>query len=773
MKAPRHDVTSGSDQNTNIPPPSESQEAILRQNSTAEDGGPISEALPGSLSDLRRESSSKSSISSSPAGPVDEQSSGDPSDDSDTSSESEYKPDIALPEVTISACTETGQAELSIIVPFQRSYTGRKPIISSSLANTPCATLGIEGILDQLNVTLGTSHTLDTPSLLSLLNKCIEKNNDFGTAYGRLRQVWNTDDPGTIQDKLRRRQEEDRESRRKALIGNRIVNPSLPPRRVWDLYSNRVVPWWAARKWPRPISHTWVDEKDRIDVWTPTNGYEWPVPIPKDASLDLIRIEMLNLGAEYVWLDVLCLRQKDGPGEDMRVEEWKLDVPTVGCVFAGFGWVVIYLSGLGRPLTLNADDLDSNRSWFRRAWTLQELGHEWVIAGDTPDGPVHAQQIDEDGDYVTELLTRFHQQLKSLRDRRPGTVDHARVQRLENREVTIRASVETSIPASSIKIPLQRDYRGTKPVIESSLANTSYNSVDEVLRQLNATLETSYEMTSSLSRLLQSWIDEGYDFGTAYGRIRPRWNATTLWSINENLRILEKEDQKMRKDAVIDGRTVKAQTPPRRVWDLYSNRVVPQWAILDNTVLWAISHAWVERPEDVETRINGREWPVPIPKGACLDRIRIELLNLGAEYVWVDVLCLRQKDEKGEAQRQMEWLLDVPTIGYVYRRATTVVYYFSGLGMALSNTAGDVGNKRCWFRRAWTLQEINRHRIYAGATDDYLIYDQAAGGKDGDSFRNELLSLGKLTLEDNNFFKWCRHMQNRNAVHPRDKYESV
>ncbi len=32
--------------------------------------------------------------------------------------------------------------------------------------------------------------------------------------------------------------------------------------------------------------------------------------MPKDANLDLIRIEMLNLGAEYAWLDVLCLRQE-------------------------------------------------------------------------------------------------------------------------------------------------------------------------------------------------------------------------------------------------------------------------------------------------------------------------------------------------------------------------------------------------------------------------------------------------------------------------------
>ncbi|KAK0458110.1 uncharacterized protein EV420DRAFT_1546568 [Desarmillaria tabescens] len=63
-----------------------------------------------------------------------------------------------------------------------------------------------------------------------------------------------------------------RRTRRPALVGNRIVNPWLPPRRVWDLYSNRVVPWWITDvdgklRWPQPISHAWVDEKDRADRW--------------------------------------------------------------------------------------------------------------------------------------------------------------------------------------------------------------------------------------------------------------------------------------------------------------------------------------------------------------------------------------------------------------------------------------------------------------------------------------------------------------------------
>ncbi|PBK89683.1 hypothetical protein ARMGADRAFT_330291 [Armillaria gallica] len=343
-----------------------------------------------------------------------------------------------LPKGTLSAFTETGQEESSIEVPMQRSYSGRSLVIPCSLADTPCATLGVQGVLDRLNATLGTSHTLhtadssststapssaasvqDQPSLLSILEDFILRNDDFGTAYALLRRVWNTHNPS---NELRRREGKDREQRQKALVGNWIFDRFLTPRRVWDLCSNRVVPSWITDKRPTPISHAWVDEKDRVDVLTPINGKEWPVPIPKDADLNLIRIEMLNLGVEYTWVDVLCLRQKEegGPREDLRMEEWKLDVPTAGGVYKD-NKVVIYLSGLGRPLRLKDGDLDSDRSWFRRAWTLQEVrSSKRIIAGDTPDGPMHAQPIDG-GNYETALLTRFHEELHLL-ERDPNRI---------------------------------------------------------------------------------------------------------------------------------------------------------------------------------------------------------------------------------------------------------------------------------------------------------------------------------------------------------------
>ncbi len=172
--------------------------------------------------------------------------------------------------------------------------------------------------------------------------------------------------------------------RQDVLVNNKIISRLLPPRRLWDLYSNRVAPWWVAREYPWAISHAWMKEEDRVYAHTPINGYEWPVPMPRDANLDLIRIEMLNNGAEYAWLDVLCLRQVGRRGEDLRVEEWKVDVPTIGRVYAvSHMRVVCYLSGLGRPFSSKENDLESDTCWFRWAWTLQETRRGMIIGGDT------------------------------------------------------------------------------------------------------------------------------------------------------------------------------------------------------------------------------------------------------------------------------------------------------------------------------------------------------------------------------------------------------
>ncbi|KAK0449051.1 uncharacterized protein EV420DRAFT_1237305, partial [Desarmillaria tabescens] len=296
----------------------------------------------------------------------------------------------------------------------QRSYTGPNVLaIPSSVANTPCADLGTQGVLDRLNDILQTSYTTsDQPCLSTVLESCISNEYDFGTAYGRLRRRWYNNDWSHFLEILHTHEVEDTKMRQDAFVGNTIMNPKMPPRRVWDIYSNRVLPYWIMERWLWGISHAWLNEGDRDKVWTSINGHEWPVSIPKDTNLDLIRLELLNLGAEYVWLDVLCLRQEDGRREDLRAEEWKLDMPTIGHVYRMATDVVCYFSGLGRPWILKEGDMDSERNWFRRAWTLQGVGKTLIIAGDTPDSSLHAEPAEQD----RKILVRAQKQLESSKD---------------------------------------------------------------------------------------------------------------------------------------------------------------------------------------------------------------------------------------------------------------------------------------------------------------------------------------------------------------------
>jgi hypothetical protein len=142
----------------------------------------------------------------------------------------------------------------------------------------------------------------------------------------------------------------------------------------------------------------------RHAVDTPINGHQWPVAIPIDTTLDRVRIELLNLGAEYVWLDVLCLRQEgEKENEKLRLEEWRLDVPTIGNVYRD-NIIVHYYSGLGRPFQIG--DLNSDRHWLNRAWTVQEVSSQSKTAGIVPDSP----RLDGKGGYHPEVQ-RFSEML--------------------------------------------------------------------------------------------------------------------------------------------------------------------------------------------------------------------------------------------------------------------------------------------------------------------------------------------------------------------------
>ena len=217
-------------------------------------------------------------------------------------------------------------------------------------------------------------------------------------------------------------------------------------------------------------------------------------------------------------------------------------------------------------------------------------------------------------------------------------------------------------------------------------------------------------------------VNQGYDLGLAYAGARVAWRgfndpdfniavhrgqwltkARQISEVRENSIYMDGSGQGMIKSPY--------RIMPRRIWDLKSNRVV-EFQMLHSEALareclsdgdaidlekapyppfWAITHSWTNDMSPVQTSINQGQWPVPLPRDLNLDDVRRELLNMGAEYVWVDVLCLRQHsgaDGHGHTKHD-EWKLDVPTIGNIYRAAAGIARYFNGLGQAFDTKGWD------------------------------------------------------------------------------------
>ena len=274
--------------------------------------------------------------------------------------------------------------------------------------------------------------------------------------------------------------------------------------------------------------------------------------------------------------------------------------------------------------------------------------------------------------------------------------------------------------------------------IPSEMADKSCSGCNtlQLLSQLNTIFRTNVPLNAGLDNCLSQFIANGFDLGQVYGRLRPWWSSGhNLTHLHSRVQHWARQDDRIRDNLTKSSyrRVSSRAIPPRRVWDLYSNRVVPTYALnwkCIPTNLWGVSHSWVKDKErcKVTTNINGRQWPAQIPKGTTLDHIRIELLNLGAEYVFLDVLCLRQPGRiKDEPQRKKEWRTDIPTIGHIFRhdRYQTTIVYFNGLGKSLDLRPEVLDSRRHWFNRVWTLQETSLNWLPGGLSPAQLADSNA------------------------------------------------
>lgn len=281
-----------------------------------------------------------------------------------------------------------------------------------------------------------------------------------------------------------------------------------------------------------------------------------------------------------------------------------------------------------------------------------------------------------------------------------------------------------------------RVYNHQWAVLPSKVANIPCTSMDPgaLLDTLNTIFDTRFRLTPGVEACLAEFIDDGCDLGQVYGYLRPWWprdgSVAEFDTLPAEMLERRQKDYDLRSTAVTGNRITNPRIPPRRVWDLRANRVLPYHALKLRTPgdtyifghqIWSVSHSWrpLSERQSVLSTINGKAWCVPIPIGTTLNAIRDELLVLGADYVFLDVLCLRQKDEhlpEFESIRKREWRLDIPTIGHVYNENPDrpTIVYFNGLGLPFRNEKVDPNDQFHWFNRVWTLQESPSCMIIGG-----------------------------------------------------------
>jgi hypothetical protein len=226
--------------------------------------------------------------------------------------------------LTLFACDDE-QERSHIEVPLQRQATTSKYFLTPHAAFVVCSSLGIQGLLDKLNQAYSTSLRLvDDVFLEALLQMCIDQSFDYGVALSFLGPRWGMSDSEALED-INLCQTADRCLQAEALRGSQgdiISNINVPPRRIWDLWSNRVVETWMTAPYDHrhqhvaypqlfAVSHSWMDDTLHKSIRSNINGQAWPVPLPVDTMLNRIRMELLNyISVRYALCMAGCIMLK-------------------------------------------------------------------------------------------------------------------------------------------------------------------------------------------------------------------------------------------------------------------------------------------------------------------------------------------------------------------------------------------------------------------------------------------------------------------------------
>ncbi|KAF9431634.1 hypothetical protein BGZ76_011904 [Entomortierella beljakovae] len=186
------------------------------------------------------------------------------------------------------------------------------------------------------------------------------------------------------------------------------------------------------------------------------------------------------------------------------------------------------------------------------------------------------------------------------------------------------------------------------------------------------------------------------------------------------------------------------QTPPKRLFHvptmttvLYSDLAVD----IKEKGYAAISHVWGEQKKYSTKELGikgGIDWEIPLSNINKMGRMIDAMKRFDMEYVWFDVLCMPQGED-----RQWEVNLEVPLMGDYYNGAdrtlvlSDIEYDISGeftkwynmmedkvtknreltskeIDWIISHKGGNgifEGSRDAWFKRLWTLQEAVLSKI--------------------------------------------------------------
>jgi hypothetical protein len=119
-------------------------------------------------------------------------------------------------------------------------FPGPRLVLSDDIPSISCKDLAPCGLLERMNFHPGTSYPLE-PARKSLLERALHYSCDFGVAYALLRSRWSMD-PGDAEKQIDECRSVHNTTRQDFSVNGALSG--MIPRRMWDLWSNRVVPIW-------------------------------------------------------------------------------------------------------------------------------------------------------------------------------------------------------------------------------------------------------------------------------------------------------------------------------------------------------------------------------------------------------------------------------------------------------------------------------------------------------------------------------------------------